>query len=506
MNTRFVRRDLLRAALLSPAAMAAPARKAAREVEAKNIIFMVSDGMSPGVHVLSEEFSRQVRGRSTQWSELLVAKDAIRGQFDMASLNSMVTDSAAASTSWGSGSRVINGAINVLPDGTRMTPIARLARDRGRKVGLVSTATITHATPAGFAAVQPDRDDEALIALQYVDVVDVCLGGGNRFFSPELRKDKKDVYELYRQQGYDVLRNRDELRALKGQKKLLGIFDDSHLTYRIDVNQSDDLKARIPTLKEMTEAALTALADSPKGFLLQVEGARIDHAAHVSDAATLLWEQLEFDDALRLVVEFARKRNDTLVVVGSDHGNSSPSLIGMGTEYADTNDCFLRMALAKGSFDLANKRMGIKGGYNGMKDTKPEGRPAPDAATVRETFFELFGLELDEEEAGLIRLAVENKSLISANRQLNTPSGVMGQVLGNYNGIQFTGSSHTADYVITTAIGPGREEFAGLVRNTDVFRKLTKLMGVRFENPSMAMPKKLKREAARVYVERPHWV
>jgi alkaline phosphatase len=128
---------------------------AASSPEVRNIIYMVADGMSAGVIPLAERFSTIVRGHGTAWHDLLQRENVAKGFLDMASLNSMVTDSSAASSSWGSGSRVFNAAVNVLPDGTKLTPIGWLAADRGRKVGLVTTTTVTHATPAGFASVSP---------------------------------------------------------------------------------------------------------------------------------------------------------------------------------------------------------------------------------------------------------------------------------------------------------------------------------------------------------------
>ena len=115
---------------------------------------MVADGMSPGVPALADAFSHVIRAKGTHWRDLAAA-DVTRGYFDMASLNSLVTDSAAASTAWGSGSRIFNWALNTLPDGRELKPIAVLA-ERGKRVGLVTTR-VSHATPAGFAACTQSR-------------------------------------------------------------------------------------------------------------------------------------------------------------------------------------------------------------------------------------------------------------------------------------------------------------------------------------------------------------
>jgi alkaline phosphatase len=175
--------------------------------------------MSPSVLSLAEYFSRQVRGTGLLWRALLERPEATQGLMDMASLDSVTTDSSAASSSWGSGVRVLNGALNVLPDGTRLTPIATVARDRGRRVGLVTTTSVTHATPAGFAASERSRTNEDAIAKQYIENVDVVLGGGLRFFDGSSRSDKSDLISRYKQAGFTHVTSREELqRCSRGRK------------------------------------------------------------------------------------------------------------------------------------------------------------------------------------------------------------------------------------------------------------------------------------------------
>lgn len=275
----------------------------------RNIIFMVADGMSPGVPALAEGFSHIVRGKGTHWRKLAAREDVVRGFFDMASLNSLVTDSAAAASAWGSGVRICNWALNTLPDGRELTPLAPLAKQRSKRVGLVTTTRVSHATPAGFAAAAPLRDLEADIAPQFIDRVDVLLGGGRKFFDATLRQDKRDLLAEYRAKGWAFIDSRDALLQRKtGADRLLGLFWNDHLPYTIDRDREPQLQQRVPTLAEMTRAALANLAASNEGFLLQVEGGRVDHAAHDNDAASMLRDQLAFDDAVGVAVEFARER------------------------------------------------------------------------------------------------------------------------------------------------------------------------------------------------------
>ena len=191
------RRDWLKTATLSGAAAVLAGIKASAEPagapakKVRGVVFMVSDGMSPGVLTLAESYSQLTRKMGTQWWSLLNDRKAARGLMDTASANSMVTDSAAASSSWGGGQRVNNGSININPAGQQVTPIAEILKKKNLRIGLVTTATVTHATPAGFAASVPKRNDENFIAPQYLDRVDVVLGGGSGYFDKKDRPDKR---------------------------------------------------------------------------------------------------------------------------------------------------------------------------------------------------------------------------------------------------------------------------------------------------------------------------
>ncbi len=500
MSSTINRRQAFR---MGAAIASAPALLSAQVREPKNIIFMVSDGMSAGVLPVAEAFSRQVRQKGTRWTELLSRPDVTRGFLDMASLNSMVTDSSAASSSWGSGSRVFNAAVNTLPDGTKLTPIAHLARDKGKKIGLVTTATITHATPAGFAAVSARRDDEDFIATQYRGKVDVLLGGGRKFFTAEGRKDKRDLVADYAAAGYQTSMKKEDLRPARGLQ-LLGLYDESHVPYTIDWRWEKKLQRTVPTLAEMAQAALTCLEESPNGFLLQIEGARIDHAAHANDAAAMLWDQLSFDDAIEVVEGFCRRHPDTLVVITSDHGNSNPGLVGMGKEYEFSNDCFATLAKARYSYSTLSRELGSATDYKGLTiETKASA--APRTEFVKRVLADAMGLNVTDEEAKVVQLAVARGRLLSVNKQLDNLPGILGQVLGNHTGIGWNATTHTSDYTVSTAFGPGAEQFTGLVRNTDVFVKLTRLMGIDFKNPSMDSQAAKRFAAFAPRRERPDW-
>ena len=462
------RRDWLKAATLTGAATifssstasAEPAKKRVSDV--RGVVFMVSDGMSPGVLTLAEAYSKLTRQRGTRWWSILNNRNAARGLMDTASANSMVTDSAAASSAWGGGQRVNNGNINVSPGGKEITPIAAILKRKGARIGLVSTATITHATPAGFAASVGKRSEEDEIAPQYLDRVDVLLGGGSGHFSAMDRIDKRDLFGDFARAGYGIVRNREGLLAAR-KEKLLGTFTRGYFPFSIDRDQNPEMAAAVPTLTEMARAALSRFLVGDRPFLLQIEGARIDHAAHLNDIGALLGEQLAFDDAIAAVLKLIGKREDILLVVTSDHGNSNPGLCGMGDAYTQSNQCFARIANMKASHERLLGEWGLT----------PDRSPLHLTQLVQQYLD--FTLKPDE-AAAFIEIFQKNP-ITEWNEQLSKPEGLLGQFAGNHTGIGWTGTTHTSDPTLISALGPQAARFSGMVKNTEIFGHLMGMLG-----------------------------
>ena len=442
------------------ASAAAEASKPAGRI--KGVVFMVSDGMSPGVLTLAEAYSQLTRKAGTHWWKLLNDRNAARGLMDTASANSLVTDSAAAASAWGGGTRVNNGAINITPGGKEITPIAAILKQAVKaRIGLVTTATVTHATPAGFAATMNSRNNEEAIATQYLDRVDVILGGGSAFFSAGSRADKRDLAGDFAKAGYQVIGHRRELLDAKAER-LLGTFTRGHLPFSVDRDHDEKTSRRVPSLAEMADAALSRFLSADAPFLLQVEGARIDHAAHLNDISGVLGDQLAFDDAVGLVLAKLAGRNDVLVVVTSDHGNANPGLNGMGGSYANSNRSFQRIAGIKSSYER------IFGEWQQLKNA--------DAGKLASLVGSHLGFELGAAESEALFDILRNRKVIEWNHQLAKPEGLLGQFAGNHTGIGWTGTTHTSDPTLVSAIGPQADRFSGIVTNTDVFTHLVEML------------------------------
>ncbi len=498
MGKHVTRRELLQGSLgalgvsaLSPFAHAQAPNARVRRV--KNVIFCVSDGMSAGIPTMVDHLAQINHGKNSYWAWLMKQPFATNGLQDTRSLNSVVTDSSAASSAWGCGRHIWNGQVNMFPDGTELRTLAQLMHAAGVRVGLATTATITHATPAGFAVNHMSRDDEAGIAERYLadGAVDVLLGGGARFFDPGKRKDKIDVAELYQRGGYAVCRTRGEMLT-SSSNRLLGIFSDGHLPYTVDRENNPILLATVPSLAEMAASAIERLRKGSNGFLLQIEGARIDHGAHSNDLAATFYDQIAFENAVKVAVEFALKDGETLVVVTSDHGNGNPGLNGAGAEYIEST----------AGLKLLN---GMRASYGELFAKVPK----PMAAVgVRDAVKELLGIELTPEEAEIVASAAAGKSPFSGSIFYGNLYATLAIVLGNHTKTTWTSTNHTSDHVWVTAIGPGREAFAGLTQNTSIFDTLLAAKGLKHSNPTMSFE-----DAAKAYAKRkgggeqtPHWL
>jgi len=423
----------------------------------KNVIFLVSDGMSAGTLQMADTYLRRAEGRPSAWIRLLEENVVKRGLMDMASADRVVTDSAAAAASWGCGHRVNNGALNIGPDGAHHDPILPIFRDADKATGLVTTTEITHATPAGFAANVEHRSQGEDIAVQYFERgVDLLLGGAHNHLSGETRDDGHDLYSEFEDAGYYIARNKSELmNGNSTDGKLLGIFANGHLPYTLDQQNTPDLLENVPTLAEMTDVAIQNLSGNSNGFILQVEGGRVDHGAHGNDVGGMLFDQIAFDDAIEVAMNFAQDRDDTLVIITTDHGNANPGFSSAPDSQFDnlqnfrhTNSWIRRELNENSSVSEIRERIEYATGYGAPREVAEDF-----LASMKGEFRATYG-------------------------RMSGQSTVLGQVIANYTDINWVGGSHTADYVELASFGPGSEALDGFVINTQLFDVMTQSAGV----------------------------
>jgi alkaline phosphatase len=469
------RRSLLTAGITSALALGASPKSNAASLtklldklpqKPKNIIFCVSDGMSDQIIAMADQYQQTVYGRNSYYHELLKQEGVNFAVQETRSLNSIVTDSSAAASTWGCGRRIWNGMVNCYPDKTMLHTLTEIMTDAGVRAGLVTTTTITHATPSGFSVSNLKRDDEAGLALKHLTSnVDILMGGGNRYFAPDKRADKRDLYAEFAAKGYKVVRTRNEVLNLKA-KRILGIFSDSHTPYTVDRNQNPELQASTPTLAEMAKVAIENLKDSPKGFILQIEGGRVDHGAHGNDLAAALFDQIAFEEAVKVAIDFAAQDGETLVIITADHATGGPSLNGDGQEYIDSTYGLLQVQRMTCSYD---------GIWKAAADKK--------AASYMAALEEKYSIKIKQSEAEAIEAAAAGKSPLSVAKFSRSVGATLAQILGNYTRVTWTSGNHTSEHVWLTSFGPGSELIRGVVPNWTLHAFMLELKDLKDINP-----------------------
>lgn len=283
---------------------------------ARTIVLMIGDGMGYEQVKAASLFAWGKNGKLTMQN--LPVKGSCT-TYDAGGPNH-TTDSAAAGTALATGVKANNGVLSMrIPgDGSKLPTILELAKKRNWRTGLVATSYVTHATPAAFASHVKSRNLYGPIAAQMLRTTqpDLILGGGGKGMN---------IADA-RLAGWATATTRDQLDALLDQprtkvKRIAGLFGEGHMPYEYEYAMRIDPRYdRLPHLSEMTAAALEYLGDGKsEGMFLMIEGSRIDHAGHMNDIHRNILETLEFDNAVRTVLEWARTRPNVLVIVTADH-------------------------------------------------------------------------------------------------------------------------------------------------------------------------------------------
>lgn len=333
------------------------------KAKAKNIILFVGDGMSLATVAASRIYEGQVRGQSGEENLLSFETMPYTGLSKTYNTDSQTPDSAGTMTAMMTGVKTKMGFVSIDQTASRancassknghLITAVELSELAGMSTGVITTTSITHATPAATFAHVPERvweNDTDLpeaakaegchdIAQQLVDFdvgngIEVIMGGGRQHFlaagadDPEYterfgaRLDNRNLIAEWQNKshGNQFIWNKAQFDALnlKKTKHLMGLFEPSHMNYEAD--RSKDRSGE-PSLAEMTKSAISVLQNNPKGFFLMVEGGRIDHAHHSGNAFRALSDTVAFSDAVRTAMEMTSEQ-DTLILVTADHSHT----------------------------------------------------------------------------------------------------------------------------------------------------------------------------------------
>lgn len=276
--------------------------------EIKNIILMIGDGMGlPDVYA----------AMTVSDKPLNIERCHIIGLQKTFSADSYITDSGAAGTALATGYKTKNGEIGMDSQGKRVKSILEISEEHNLATGLVSTSSITHATPASFIAHQSRRDSYEDIAMDFLKTdIDVFIGGGYNHFAK--RADKLNLIDSLKFRGYEVDTSMNMILN-SNSGKLAGFTALIHNPFR--------LKGRGDMLPESAGKAIKILSKNKKGFFLMIEGSQIDWAGHENVADTLVDETLDFDKAVGVALDFAKNDGHTLVIITADHETGGVTIV-----------------------------------------------------------------------------------------------------------------------------------------------------------------------------------
>jgi alkaline phosphatase len=273
--------------------------------KAKNIIFMVGDGM--GITQISS-------GLYSNNNQLHLERINTIGLHKCYAYDDLITDSAAGATAFACGIKTYNGAIGVGPDTIPVQTILEEAELKGLKTGMIATSTIDHATPASFAAHNKYRKNYEEIVLDFLDSgCEILIGGGQKSFDRR-EMDDRNLTKEFTKNGYTVVSHVDktinEIDMTAVEKLLYYTADSSPLP----AAQGRDY------LKPASELSINHLnKNNEDGFFLLIEGSQIDWGGHANDANMIITEMIDFDNTIGAVLDFAEKDGNTLVVITADH-------------------------------------------------------------------------------------------------------------------------------------------------------------------------------------------
>lgn len=336
----------------------------------KYVFYFIGDGMSVPQVTLADEMLRHEAYKTSYEAQtktkilgdtLCMRSFPVVGLCNTAATNRYITGSAAAATALSTGHKTSINTLGMNAERTEeLYAVAEMARDKGMKIGVLSSVSIDHATPAGFYAKAESRNNYERIGKQLVATnFDYFAGGFVRYFNYSSDdKTSTSFKEMAKKNGYSFSFGKEDLAALSGKStKVIASISrldtcacwGSALPYTIDkdsiASEDDQL-----SLADFVEKGIEVLQDNKAGFFMMAEGGKIDWASHNNDANTMLYEMIAFDQAIAKAVEFYNLHpKETLIIVTGDHETGGLSLGNPDTNYESYYD---RLSYQKISYEV----------------------------------------------------------------------------------------------------------------------------------------------------------
>lgn len=433
----------------------------------KNVILMIPDGTSISV----QSAARWYQIYTKSGGDRLAVDPYLCGTVKTHNSNAPIGDSAPTTSCYMTGylSQAGNVAIYPVADTAQdiypidtarsyqpLTTVLEAAKyELDKATGLVATLSFTHATPADCASHYYNRGRNNYIASQIAgNHVDVVIGSGVKYLSGAIK-------EQLESRGTAVMLNDiNAFRAYDGTHNLWALFEDSALPYDLDRDP-----AKIPSLAEMTRAAISRLSSNEQGFFLMVEGSQVDWAGHANDAVAMITEYLAFDKAVQAAIDFAKNDGNTTVVIVSDHGTGGFAFGRRSfTDYArrGLDDAFENISKYKAT---ARHMQSI------LIDSKPD--------DFRRIVNEHTAIDLTDEELETLLSCQNYKegdyTELSNSRNIEW---VLADIMNSRTPFDFTTGGHTGEEVILAVYHPQNHVPMGMNLNVELNRYLCDVVGL----------------------------
>jgi alkaline phosphatase len=286
----------------------------------QNIILLIGDGMG---------IAQIYAGMTANHGHLSLERCTSVGLHKTYSANRFITDSGAGATAFACGVKTKNGRIAVDTSGLPVKSILEYAEDNGLSTGLVSTSSITHATPASFIAHQVKRSDYEAIAADFLKTeIEIFIGGGKDHFS--IREDSLNLLDSLESRGYQVI---NEMKDIDYDHEKIACLT-------ANIHNPSILDGRGNMFPDAVSASIRFLSNKKTGFFLMAEGSQIDWAAHDNSTEGVIAEMLDFDRAISAAIDFAQKNKNTLVIVTGDHETGGMAITGGDFSTGTVNAAF----------------------------------------------------------------------------------------------------------------------------------------------------------------------
>lgn len=460
----------------------------------KYIFLFIGDGMSyPQIQSASYYKGALGSNGGVETEALSFMNFPIVGSAQTYDSTSFCPDSASTATSISTGNKTYSGTINM---DTTMTVSfetisEKLKKQLGYKIGVLSTVNLNHATPAAFYAHQASRNSYYEIGLELVNSgFDYFAGGGLKKTTGD-NKDQTDLYELAKAAGYTVTKTQNEIAAVTAATgKVLAIdenlADSDAMAYDMDTTDGQW------QLADYVEKGIEVL-NNDTGFFMMVEGGKIDWACHANDAAASIGDTLALDQAVQVAVEFYNEHPaDTLILVTGDHETGGLTIGFAGTNYDTYLTNLENQTISYAKYDseyvaaykenntpFAQVLKDIKDNFGLLTADDAQAAKNPTLVLTEyelQRLMDAYTRTLSTGSSGQDKMTEEEYVLYGTYEPLTV---TITHILNNKSGIAFTSYSHTGLPVPVFAVGNGAALFSGYYDNTDIFKKLSALMGVK---------------------------